>query len=249
MKFKDLFSEQAADYAQFRPTYPKDLFLYLDTITENKELAWDCGTGNGQTAFELASFFKKVIATDLSEKQLQYAKKDPRIEYRLGAAENSYLLDSSADLICVSQAIHWFDHEKFFSECKRILKKEKGIIAFWCYGLLKVSEKLDQPILNFYRNIVGGFWEKERRYIDSKLQTIKFPFKEFKVPTFEMTANWNLNQLCKYFETWSATQSYIREHKEDPVRHLKIELEKAWQQPDETKNILFDFFLRVGINE
>ena len=32
MKFKDHFSAQAADYAKFRPGYPRELFDYLGSI-------------------------------------------------------------------------------------------------------------------------------------------------------------------------------------------------------------------------
>src|SRR5207245_7750338 len=48
MSFKDHFSKQAADYAKFRPRYPRELFEYLGNIAPSRQLAWDCGTGNGQ---------------------------------------------------------------------------------------------------------------------------------------------------------------------------------------------------------
>jgi len=59
MKFKDHFSAQAADYAKFRPGYPRELFDYLRSIAPSRQLAWDCGTGNGQAAFGLALVFDR----------------------------------------------------------------------------------------------------------------------------------------------------------------------------------------------
>jgi hypothetical protein len=50
MTFKDHFSKQAADYANFRPGYPQELFAYLGRIAPSRELACDFGTGNGQPA-------------------------------------------------------------------------------------------------------------------------------------------------------------------------------------------------------
>jgi hypothetical protein len=74
MRFKDHFSRQAADYAKFRPHYPQELFDYLGGIAPSRQLAWDCGTGNGQAAVGLASVLERVIATDASEKQITNAR-------------------------------------------------------------------------------------------------------------------------------------------------------------------------------
>ncbi len=52
--FKDLFSHHAQAYAQFRPTYPDELYSYLASLREEKTLAWDCATGNGQAALQVA---------------------------------------------------------------------------------------------------------------------------------------------------------------------------------------------------
>tara|TARA_R100000306_G_scaffold742_2_gene1955 strand:- start:14797 stop:14955 length:159 start_codon:yes stop_codon:yes gene_type:complete len=46
--FKDYFSKQAVEYQAYRPKYPTDLFIWLASLTADHELAWDCGTGNGQ---------------------------------------------------------------------------------------------------------------------------------------------------------------------------------------------------------
>ena len=63
---KDLFSNQASLYAQYRPGYPPGLFEYILQHVKGKQQAWDCATGNGQAAVELAKYFDKVMATDIS---------------------------------------------------------------------------------------------------------------------------------------------------------------------------------------
>ena len=55
---KDLFSAHSGLYARYRPDYPAELFDYLTSLVENKELAWDCATGNGQAAKVLSEHFK-----------------------------------------------------------------------------------------------------------------------------------------------------------------------------------------------
>ena len=70
---KDLFSGHAADYALYRPTYPKALYDWVFERVENFDSAWDCGTGNGQVANVLSERFKKVEATDISGARMQQA--------------------------------------------------------------------------------------------------------------------------------------------------------------------------------
>ena len=48
--FQDHFSGVAATYAGSRPRYHADLFLWLADRCAHHDLAWDCGTGNGQAA-------------------------------------------------------------------------------------------------------------------------------------------------------------------------------------------------------
>jgi ubiquinone/menaquinone biosynthesis C-methylase UbiE len=135
MAFKDHFSRQAADYAKFRPRYPRELFEYLGSVAPCRQLAWDCGTGNGQAAIGLATVFDRVIATDASEKQISSAQPHEHVEYRVAPAENSGVQSDTVDLIMVAQALRWFDLERFYAEARRVLKPH-GILAASAYNLL-----------------------------------------------------------------------------------------------------------------
>ena len=77
MNSKDRFSEHAQAYSVFRPTYPKELYDFIFSHVQEFDAAWDCATGNGQAAFELAKKFKRVEATDISQSQLANAKIAP----------------------------------------------------------------------------------------------------------------------------------------------------------------------------
>ena len=136
MTFKDHFSQQAADYAKFRPRYPRQLFEYLGNIAPSRALAWDCGTGNGQAALGLATVFDHVIATDASEKQIANAQSHKIVEYRAVPAENSGIGSGTIDLIMVAQALHWFDLDRFYAEVRRVLKNN-GVFAALAYNLLR----------------------------------------------------------------------------------------------------------------
>ncbi len=140
MTFKDHFSKQAADYAKFRPRYPQELFDYLGSIAPSRQLAWDCGTGNGQAAVGLASVFDRVIATDASEKQIANAQSHKRVEYRVAPAENSGIESETIDLIMVAQALHWFDLDRFYAEVRRVLKNN-GVLAASAYNLFTSNRR------------------------------------------------------------------------------------------------------------
>src|SRR5260221_11682253 len=105
LPFRDHFSSHAAEYREFRPAYPPELFAYLASIAPGRQLAWDCGTGNGQAAVGLAEHFDRVFATDASAKQIQEAQVHPRVEYVVAPAERCPLAGGTADLVTVTQAL------------------------------------------------------------------------------------------------------------------------------------------------
>src|SRR3989449_6522454 len=125
--FRDHFSSVAAGYAAYRPHYPDALFAYLASLPPRRDLAWDCACGNGQATLGLATHFTRVIGTDASPAQLEFATPHPRIEYRVGLAERSGLSQGSTDLVTVAQALHWIELEKFYAEVRRVLTPRGGL--------------------------------------------------------------------------------------------------------------------------
>lgn len=241
---KDNFSSKADLYARYRPTYPHELFDFLLNLVPDKALAWDCGTGNGQIATQLAPHFQKILATDISEAQLQNALPNERIEYSLQPAEKTHFPDHCFDLIVVAQAIHWFNFERFYGEVNRTLKSD-GLLAVIGYGRLEVSPETDPIISRLYSDIVGPFWDKERRYIDEHYQTIPFPFEELPAPHFENILEWTFEHLIGYLETWSAVKHFIREKGYNPIDTVYDDLKKNWDGAD-IRKVRFPILLRIG---
>ena len=242
--FKDLFSEQADRYAQFRPSYPADLFRCLASLVQERKFAWDCGCGNGQAAVELADHFERVIATDSSEKQLENSLRHPSVVYRQTSAEDSGLEAKSVDLIVAAQSFHWFEWDRFYKEVKRV-SKAGGVLALWCYGLARISPEVDVVVLRFYRDILGSYWGKERRLVEEGYRNVPFPFQEIKPPRFEMMAQWSLDQLVGYLGTWSALQAFIKENSTNPLELVYPELKVAWGNGSE-RNVQWELAMRVG---
>jgi len=245
VSFKDHFSKQAADYVKFRPRYPQKLFDYLGSIAPSRQFAWDCGTGNGQAAVGLASVFDRVIATDASEKQIANAQSRKLVDYRVAPAENSDIESETLDLIMVAQALHWFDLGRFYAEARRVLKPD-GILAASAYNLLRVEPVIDHIVNRYYYEVVGPFWPAERKLVE-QFADLSFPFREIGPPKFEMTAQWNLDHLLGYLQTWSSTQRFIAAKGTDPLEQIIDELRTAWGDSQQTRNVTWPLVLRIGI--
>jgi len=246
MTFKDHFSKQAAGYAKFGPRYPQKLFDYLGRIAPSRQLAWDCGTGNGQAAVGLASVFDRVIATDASENQIANAQSHKIVEYRVAPAENSGIGSETIDLIMVAQALHWFDLDRFYAEARRVLKSD-GVLAASAYNLLHINPAIDEVVNRYYYEVVGPFWPEERKLVE-QFDNLPFPFHEIDPPKFEMTAQWNLDHLVGYLRTWSSTQRFIAVKHSDPLEEITDELRNAWGDPRQMRDVTWPLAVRVGRN-
>lgn len=240
--FKDHFSGHAGRYAAFRPTYPIALFEFLADCCERREHAWDCATGNGQTALALTRFFTRITATDASAAQIQAAEIHAQIDYRVAAAEESGLADRSADLVTVSQALHWFDIDRFFDEAQRVLVPG-GVLAAWSYALCTVDAACDAVIASLYQS-VDAWWPPERLIVEDGYRGIQLPMPAIAVPAFEMSVLWSAETMLGYLRTWSACQRSLRASGIDPVAVIESSLRTAWGA--DVREVRWPLALRVG---
>jgi len=240
---RDLFSEGSQFYAAFRPGYPPSLAEHVLEFAKVRDRAWDCATGNGQAAILFSPYFKEIIATDLSEKQLSNAVKADNIHYHTSLAENSGIDDNSIDLVTVAQAYHWFDPLKFEKEVRRVCKPG-AIIAVWGYSLFQTEdETLNQAIEQFYSVTTGPYWDPERRMLEEKYQHVVFPYEELTPYESQMIINWTPAQLEGYFNSWSAVKHYKDANGINPVPAFMDNIQDLLT--DEFQ-VMFPLFMRIG---
>lgn len=246
MTFKDHFSTSPSSYAQYRPRYPRPLFDFVSDLCEHHRVAWDCATGNGQAAVELARDFDHVIATDASEKQIAHAVPHVGVAYRVAPAETSGLADASVDLVTVAQALHWFDLDRFYAEVRRVTIPG-SIVAAWSYG----DPVLDDPALDlllqqFNHETVGVYWPVERHAVGEGYRQLPFPFDVVPTPALMLEAAWTLPELEGYLRTWSAVTAYQGDHGVDPVAAFAVELGKRWGVGRATCTIRWPLVILAG---
>lgn len=245
---KDLFSEKPASYAKYRPGYPEELIAAILDPLARKEHAWDCATGNGQAAILLSPHFRQIEATDISAGQLAQATPHPAIHYSVSTAEKTSFDDDSFDLITVAQAYHWLDPVAFHHEATRTGKRG-ALVAIWGYGLVQTKDTaLGTLIQHLYTEIVGPYWDPERKHIDHKYETVVFPFTELPHRSFKYGLNWTRSELLGYLATWSSVGNFIKKNGYDPLEEWSLKLKEIWQDEDE-RPFSFPLFLRRGIIE
>ena len=240
---KDLFSKHAATYAKWRPGYPAELIEYIVSAVRDRDTAWDCATGNGQAAVLLADHFRRVLATDLSNEQLQHAKPHPRISYSQSPAEKTEFPDDTFDLVTVAQAYHWLDQPAFCKEARRVCKPG-AVVAVWTYHLpLAADEFISNHIWRFYKEVTGPYWDDARKDVDDQYRNVYFDFEEIPVDkAFAITSHWGIRDLEGYLNSWSATQQYIKTNNENPVDAFISELSKYWND-----GRMMDFRSAIGL--
>ena len=128
---QDQFGRTAAAYGTSRTHTNDDSLVSLESFVSGMHVgtAVDIGTGPGFTAFAIAPFADRVIATDLTPQMLQQVrtlrgKHDaPGTEMALVAAEALPFAESSIDLVtCRTAAHHFADLPQWLNEVHRVLK-------------------------------------------------------------------------------------------------------------------------------
>lgn len=241
----DLFSRDAATYAAARPRYPDTLYDAILAHVPGRSLAWDCATGSGQAAVDLARRFERVVATDASPEQIRHAMPVPNVEYRIAPAEASGLSSWSVQLTTVAQALHWLDHARFYVEVRRVVQPG-GVFAAWSYGACSAGADIESLLREFEDGLLGPYWEPRRRWVDEGYRTIPFPFPEIPMPPFELRVEWSLSQLGEYLSTWSAVSRYRQARGEDPVPPFVHRIVKHWGAPERTRMVSWPLSVRVG---
>lgn len=127
------FSDRAADYVMYRPSYPT---AAINTILEelgdpSQLIAADVGAGTGIASRLLAERGVSVFAIEPNASMRQAANPHPLVEFCNANAEQTNLSEASIDLLTCFQAFHWFNPTPSLSEFRRILKPSGRLALVW----------------------------------------------------------------------------------------------------------------------
>ena len=244
MAFIDHFSEKSDLYARARPTYPDALFAFIAGEAPGRARAWDCATGNGQAALGLARHFQSIEATDASREQVANAMEAPHVRYSVQPAEKTDFPAASFDAVCVAQALHWFDLDRFYAEAKRVLRP-RGVFAAWGYTRHHVTPEIDAAFEEHFLAPLRPYWPAQNAKLWAGYREEVFPFEEIEAPRFAIEMRWSLEELIAYAGTWSATRRYVNEADPDFLERAEGAMAPAWGA-GEVRLVTLPLELRIG---
>ena len=197
MANEDNFTGKAKFYCG-RPTYPKECIDYLVNkfdLVANSVIA-DIGAGTGILTKPFLDLGCSAYAAEPNEDMFTELSKN------LSQYQNVFLLKASAektdiptlscDAVVIGTAFHWFDKEKFYAECRRILKNNKYVAILRIANNTEADKQIDkikhysEQDLNEAKAFFGdGFLEHicfeysqsfdEERYIKNLLSSATAP--------------------------------------------------------------------------
>jgi SAM-dependent methyltransferase len=242
--FEDHFSGHAAAYGRFRPDYPDAFFALAAQLAPRLDDVWDCGTGNGQAAVALAKRFARVEATDASEAQVSQATPAPGVTYRTAPAEASGLPKSSVDLVCVAQALHWFEFDRFWPEVRRVTRPD-GVFVAITYAGCSVDDDVDGAFAEHCARLEGD-WPARRAHVEAAYETIPFPMARIQLPPLTLVKHWRRSEFLGYLNTWSAAQRFATRTGEDPLQGIRDAFASRWPDAETPRAVTWAMPVLAG---
>jgi SAM-dependent methyltransferase len=195
-------------------------------VAPARDRAWDCATGSGQAALGLARHFARVEATDASAEQIANATAAPNVAYSVQPAEATSFAPGSFDAVCVAQAVHWFDVERFYAEVKRV-SRPRGVLLLTAYGWSSVSPEVDRVVKRDVLVPIEKHWSPQNQLIMNGYRDLPFPFERIEFPEMSIEVDWTLEQYVAYIGTWSATRRLL-EREPGFLGTVRAALARAW---------------------
>ena len=117
------------DYAKYRDIYPQEFYdciLELGLCKDGQKVL-DIGTGTGVLPRNMYKYGAKWTGTDISENQIEQAKKLAEeagmdITFFTSGSEDLLFADNTFDVLTACQCIWYFDHDKTAPNFSKMLK-------------------------------------------------------------------------------------------------------------------------------
>jgi SAM-dependent methyltransferase len=207
---------------------------------------WDAGCGSGQASADLSHYFDLVEATDISASQIANAPRYERVRYSVQPAEATSFGDGTFDAVCVAQALHWFNYERFWPEVKRVLRPA-GVFAAWGYNWPHVDQSVDQALNETFLAVLNPYWAQQNKLLWDGYKDISFPFQRLDTPDFELKVHWTVYEYFAYLHTWSATRRCMDKLGDGFFMDSFKEISKLWGS-SAIRTVSMDFVVVAGRN-
>lgn len=152
------------DYAKFRDVYPGEFYERIAKrgLCVVGQRVLDIGTGTGVLPRNMRRFGAKWTGTDISENQIEQAKRlseGMNIDYYALPAEKLDFPDDTFDVITACQCFFYFDHEVLMPKIHRMLKSDGRLLILYMAWLPfedKIAGASEQLVLKYNPNWSGA---------------------------------------------------------------------------------------------
>jgi SAM-dependent methyltransferase len=239
------FADGGADYARYRPTYPRELAAALAGLAPAGALAVDVGCGTGQLSRLLAAAGLEVLGVDASPGQLAHAERRPGVRFVAGSAEALPVRERVAGLVVAAQAAHWFALRPFWAEVRRVVVAD-GAVALVTYGTPELDEAVDAVFRRFYADVIGPWWPPERRHVETGYAAFDFPFTPLALPALAIEREWPCAAFLGYVATFSAVKAARRAGAGAAIDAFADDVRRAWGDPGRPRRVRWPLTVRAG---
>jgi SAM-dependent methyltransferase len=131
-------------YARGRPFHHPRSLARIRAIVGDGPLtrALDVACGTGMSTIALAEHAPVAVGIDLSPEMLRAARPTEGAAFMLASAERLPFADDSVDAVTCCSGVHWFDQQRFFTELRRVLRRDGWVGLYDHYFL---GEMVDVP--------------------------------------------------------------------------------------------------------
>ena len=191
------FGSAADAYDTFRPGPPAELARSLGPV--GGATAVDVAAGTGLVTRFLAGLGARVTAVEPDTRMGSVLRsRSTGVSVVAGSAEALPVTSSSVDLITVSSAWHWFDHERAAAEFARVLRPAGRLVVLWNsmdYGQVGWMRELRREVAS------GRAADPARRVVDLPGDRFADPVTDVHRWTWERTPE----QIVGLLGTYSGT--------------------------------------------
>ena len=254
----------SAAYAKFRPTYsPRVMDIILSYMARERastqlfDVAVDVACGTGQSTFLLHNSFKKIVGLDISETQIEQAKKKQtendykNVEFVVGDAHDIPMESSSVDLLTCAMAWHWLDAEKFYAEAKRVLKQE-GCIAVYGHGSgarvfdnTRIKTAFDTLYAEFFK---CDCFAEQNLHVLNNYEAVELPFSNTRRVDLEFPQEATIDELLGFFSSISMYLAYCKKYPNNTLlQQIRANYEEDSER-SEVEKFTFPGFVILGQN-
>lgn len=147
------FTQVAAIYDQYRPSYPEAVVQKL-ALSPTQRVA-EIGSGTGILTRQLLATGASIFAIEPNAAMRVFAEQrfgdHPNFTSLDARAEATGLSDHSQDWVVAAQAFHWFKLDETRLEFERILKPGGQVALIWN------DRQSDDPLLSDYENLLTRY--------------------------------------------------------------------------------------------